>query len=191
MIPIQPQPEPAEFDQKVRKPGLAFLEGTPRPTQKDWSSHDYWGRIKADLMTAYREVCAYSAIRVRSIEASDIDHFQPKSLHPKLAYEWSNFRFARKRTNSKKGVKTILDPFHIEPDWFVLDFTTFMVYPNQNLPDDLKQQIQETIGNLGLNERDYVDVREEIFNDFSGNPVRLQKESPFIAYEMVRQGLSN
>lgn len=119
-----------------------------------------------------------------------VDHFIPKNSAPHLAYEWTNFRLARHRINSKKGEFTVLDPFTIGNDWFVLDFSTFMIYPNDTLPEDQKGKIRETIRHLDLNHRDYIDVRTEWYNEFKENVETLERWAPFIAYEMRRQKIT-
>ncbi len=187
MIPVQPQPEPPEFHQRVRVPGQDFLMTTPSPKQDDWDGKEHWRRAIPDLRIAYRGICAYSSLRILPVEVATVDHFVPRKTHPHLAYEWSNFRLARHRINTKKREFTILDPFTIGNDWFVLDFSTFMVHPNDNLPEDQKGKIRETIRRLDLNHQDYVEMRAEWYTEFKNNLQSLERYSPFIAYEMRRQ----
>ncbi|MBI4748618.1 MAG: hypothetical protein HY774_09010 [Acidobacteria bacterium] len=187
MIPVQPQPEPPEFHQRVRVPGQDFLMTNPSPKQDDWDGKEHWRRAIPDLRIAYRGICAYSSLRILPIEVATVDHFVPRKTHPHLAYEWSNFRLARHRINSKKGEFTVLDPFTIGDDWFVLDFSTFMVHPNNNLTEVQMGQIRETIQRLDLNHQDYVEMRAEWYTEFKNNLQALERYSPFIAYEMRRQ----
>ena len=44
MIHIDLQPEPADFDIRVRQPGNAFLSKIPIPNSKQWSKNNYWSR---------------------------------------------------------------------------------------------------------------------------------------------------
>ena len=60
MIPVKPQPEPDDFDEKVRQPGLAFLSQVPNPKTEDWKNYDYWRRSLPDLYTSYNKICATS-----------------------------------------------------------------------------------------------------------------------------------
>jgi hypothetical protein len=93
VIPIKPQPEPDDFDQKVRQPGLAFLSKVPNPKTKEW--RDYWVKSLPDLYKSYNKICAYSAQWISRPEGNPtVDHFLPKSAKPELAYEWHNFRLA-------------------------------------------------------------------------------------------------
>ncbi len=190
MIPVQPQPEPPKFHQRVRVPGQDFLATNPSPKQDDWNGKEHWRRAIPDLRIAYRGICAYSSLRIHQLEMATVDHFIPKNSAPHLAYEWTNFRLARHRINSKKGEFTVLDPFTIGNDWFVLDFSTFMIYPNDTLPEDQKGKIRETIRHLDLNHRDYIDVRTEWYNEFKENVETLERWAPFIAYEMRRQKIT-
>jgi hypothetical protein len=59
----------------------------------------------------------------------------PVAVRPDLAYEWSNYRLASQKINSYKGKSTaILDPFHIQPGWFVLNFTNLFIEPGSAPP---------------------------------------------------------
>ncbi len=59
MIPVQEQPEPANFSANVRKPGKAFLRRIPKPTKKQYGKERarYWVAVRGDLYGAYSGVC--------------------------------------------------------------------------------------------------------------------------------------
>ncbi len=59
MIPVKQQPEPTDFESKVRSKGVGFLQTVPRP--KTWDNREYWRESLKDLYGAYNQVCAYSA----------------------------------------------------------------------------------------------------------------------------------
>ena len=79
---VVPQPEPRDFDQKVREPGswaVAELVGRPsprtrgRPVDRVASSPsaipgrafpDYWRRVRDDLRDKYNRACAFSGMRI-------------------------------------------------------------------------------------------------------------------------------
>ncbi len=194
MIPVQPQPEPMDFSKRVREPGASFLEEVPRPTPQQWKGREYWQRALLDMRKAYKGICAYSAQWISPVTGShSIDHFVPKSLYPELAYEWRNYRYASSKFNSRKGTHTILDPFQLEPDWFVLDFPSLLVKPNSALSPDQKEAVSKTITVLKLNTDDTcVEARQIWVEDFCNRDIsftHLQKKAPFIAYELQRQGL--
>lgn len=191
MIPVIRQPEPADFDQQVRQPGLLFLMEDPQPRR--WQGKEYWQRALPDMRRAYQSICAYCATWIpHSTGSHSIDHFIPKSRVAALAYEWSNFRYVSARFNSRKGTQTIVDPLVIAPGSFVLDFTTFLILPNPELPPDQKEEIRRTIEILRLNDdEDLVVERQTYFTDFQQNHTtfeHLQRRAPFIAYEALRQG---
>ncbi len=108
MIPVQPQPEPDDFEEKVRKKGLAFLQKVPNPKTEDFKNRDYWCKSLLELYNSYHKICAYSAQWIPYDTGNpSVDYFIPKSEKPELAYEWSNFRLTCSRMNSEKG--TYLD----------------------------------------------------------------------------------
>jgi hypothetical protein len=66
MIPVALQPEPEDFDTKVRQPGLAWLAehgiAPASPLPKASGLPAYWSQSNKQLWTAYSGVCAYLAI---------------------------------------------------------------------------------------------------------------------------------
>lgn len=46
MIPVDPPPEPPDFDKKVRQPGNAWLAKNPDPKK---GTKDYWSAFKSYL----------------------------------------------------------------------------------------------------------------------------------------------
>lgn len=192
MIPITPKPEPPDFTQKVRAPGQAFLRNNPAPT--DWHNHDDWRNALHDLYEAYNGICAYSAEWIPPLSDPTVDHFVPKSARPELAYEWRNYRLAFLRLNRNKlNYQDVLDPFVLQPNWFVLDFPSLQITANEALSDLQKAQVCATIKRLKLNEQPGIKSRMRWLCDFC---VRidawrfdyLRENAPFIAYELERQG---
>ena len=126
MIPVTLQPEPEDFAKTVKESGLKFLLEVPNPTIEQWKGKEYWQHALPSMRKAYQGVCAYCAHWIpHSTGNHSIDHFMPKSHHPELAYTWSNFRYVAARFNSRKGTRSILDPFQLIHNWFILDFTSF------------------------------------------------------------------
>ena len=140
MIRVQPLPEYPNFNSDVRSPGAVFLAGCPTPTSDQFKKKNYWTRAAPELHTVYRGVCAYTAVYLA--EQGSVDHYHPKSIHPNLAYEWSNFRLASGRVNNAKGNQTtILDPFEIEDDWFCLSIPSCLLSANPALDRSLRIRI--------------------------------------------------
>jgi hypothetical protein len=192
MIPISLKPEPANFDASVRIPGQNFLRSNPHPKHNEWKP--YWTNALPDLRIAYNEICAYSATWIpHSTGGHSVDHFDSKTINPHLAYEWSNFRYCSSRFNSRKGVKTIADPFSIHYNWFEINFSNMLIQPADYLAPTIKNEINASIDILGLNSDDkLVEERLSYFQYFHNGDISfsyLERKAPFIAYELRRQGL--
>lgn len=193
LIRVTQQPEPAGFNTTVRVPGNLFLRRLRRaPTSDEWRKNGHWKYCLADLQTAYRDVCAFTACWVS--DSASVDHFMAKSTHPNLAYEWSNYRLASQKVNSKKGNAVVLDPFTIDDAWFVLDFASSMVRPAKGLPTQVEAQVRNTITVLGLNDAGWVRVRFTVLRQYVLSHVafeHLRQFYPFIARELERQALKD
>jgi len=193
VIPVKLQPEPPDFNQKVRLQGLSFLEQEPNP--KVWSNREYWRRAIIDLCNSYQRICAYSAQWIPPAQGTPtVDHFIPKSIAPDKAYEWDNFRLSCHLLNSRKGdFQDVLDPFTIQPGWFVLNFYSLHVKANSSLDLHLQQKIKNTINRLKLNDEDScIQSRESWLIPFCRGEctfLHLKSKAPFIAYELERQKL--
>jgi hypothetical protein len=196
MIPVEPYPEPGVFQTVVREPGRRFLLVKPHPVSIDWRGYEYWRLVLPHMRVGYCEVCSYSATWIpASVGCHSVDHFIPKSQNPTLAYEWTNYRYVSARFNARKGIKSIVDPFTLQPGCFVLDFKSFLIFPNATLDDMSREAITQTIEILRLNsDDDLVNERVIYFNEFISGEVtftHLKKRAPFIAFEIERQGLLN
>jgi hypothetical protein len=194
VIPVSSKPEPIDFPERVRTPGQEFLRYIPTPTTQQWYRKEFWRRVLPDMRSAYGQVCAYCAQWIPYGTGNhSIDHFVPRALQPGLAYEWSNYRYVSSRFNSRKGVFAIADPFTLAQDAFVLDFYSFLIKVNPNLPLEQKSIALETIDILKLNtDNDLVVERQTWIDDYLTGQItyqHLQKMAPFIAYELNRQGL--
>jgi hypothetical protein len=198
VIPIVPVGEPADFNKKVRVPGSAFLRKTPHPGNAEWRRNGYWRMALHDLFNAYKGICAYSASWTKRATATaaqldwSVDHYVPRSAMPSLAYEWDNFRLCRGRLNARKGShRDVLDPFTLAIGWFRLDFQTFLLVPDANLPAADKALVSATIARLALNtDNDYVNERIGAIRQYClGNATftQLAVRYPFIAAEMIDQ----
>ena len=188
MIHVEPQPEPPDFDARVRQPGqedLAMPDGELRP---------HWSNCAQQLWQAYRGICAYSSLYIpRGTGARSVDHLLPKSKRREQAYEWTNYRLACVRMNARKNAfEEVLDPFEVQDGWFTLELSTLEVLPAEGLPEDLHQRVQETIDRLSLNDDEFVRAREAYYHDYLSGEVQfrhLSRYFPFLAKELVRQGI--
>lgn len=194
MIHVKLAPEPSSFDESVRKPGNRFLTKTPHPSNKEFNKNNYWKRAIRDLEAAYKRICAYSCSYLAS--QTSIDHFQPKSKFPLLAYEWSNYRLASPRLNQYKADHTnILDPSEIANGWFTLDFPSCLVLPGKEIPSKIKAKVERTISVLKLNDDDsLVQNRCDLMVLYAQGDISINfllERYPFLAMEIHRQGIQN
>ncbi len=195
MIAVQLQPEPQNFALKVKN-GRDYLASNSSPTSDEIRNRDYWTYAFIDLWTAYKGICAYSATWVPGT-GSCVDHFKPITQAPKLAYKWSNYRLASSRLNSRKSdFSDVLDPFLIGPNWFVIDFSTMLIWPGPTVSIYQKRRIEKTISRLKLNDDDILITNryywvKQYRDDDSFTLNKFKRWAPFIAYELKRQGLTN
>ena len=194
MIPVKKQPKPAHFFEKVEKPGKKFLAENPQPKRKDWKNHEYWRKIEKDLYQAYSGICAYSCLWIPHITGGKtVEHFQPISKYPYEAYNWDNYRLVCLLLNSRKSDhEDALDPFTLQDGWFVIDFPSLMIFPDEHLSQEEAKQVNQTIKRLKLNEdEDCIKEREKWLIDYITEEIsfsHFKKHAPFIASELERQG---
>jgi hypothetical protein len=211
VIRVEPRSEPDDFDARVRQPGLsalAELTGQP-PTIKrpgprrtkvadrvEDLRHDdlppLWRVCLPQLAEAYLRICAYSCIYVEPITGNGTaDHYVPKSLDARRAYEWANYRFACSRMNTRKGVAAeVLDPFEVQDGWFQLELVRFQLLPAAGLASELVVRIETTIHLLGLNDEDCKQTRARWYEDYQAGHVSLpflERRFPLLARELRRQ----
>lgn len=197
MIPVTLQPEPTDFDEKVRKKGHAWLQkngialSSSPPKASDLPN--YWSCFNESLWEAYSGVCAYLAIRFEfSTGAASTDHFIAKSRLARDAYEWSNYRLACIGANRKKhAFDDVLDPVGLAPHTFTLNLLSGEMKPNSTLSPAQKKAAENTISRLDLNSKRNCTMRANRFKEYKKNNCSLdflKRESPFIYEEITRQG---
>ena len=188
MIRVRLQPEPDDFDVKVRQPGIrALAEGSYEPPP-------FWRRCLHQLWEAYKGICSYLCIYIPpGTGARSVDHCLPVSKRRDLIYEWSNYRLACSLMNSRKhAFEDVLDPFDIGDGWFTLEFSFLEIRPNPDLDAATQTRIQVTIDRLKLNDPECVEARANYYQPWAEGemPFRLRERlSPFVARELQRQGL--
>lgn len=187
MIPVRQAPEPTYFDAKIRQPGRVFLSSHPNTEPKP-----LWTLASDDLRRSYKRTCAYHCLRV---VGGTVDHFLPKSRHPVLAYEWSNYRLCSDAANRAKAAKVgLVDPFKVGRSWFAIAFPQCDVVLGDGLPPTMRAAASFTIEALHLNAEALVEGRAEMALSFCEGDVRLRfvKEyHPFLAAEIEQQGAVN
>jgi 5-methylcytosine-specific restriction endonuclease McrA len=152
----------------------------------------YWATAIPWMLHGYKGVCAYCCFRIHPTGAPSVDHMVPKSRAWNQAYEWMNYRLAALRMNARKGdLLDIIDPFEVKAGWFAIELTLGQVVPGPAAAQDpaLRKRVEDAIGDLRLN--DFADERVRDIEAYEAGDVplrRLREESPFVAYEIVRQG---
>ena len=95
-----------------------------------------------------------------------------------------------KLNNNKSNYTDVMDPFAIQSDWFVLELPSCRIKPGDRLPDHIIFHVTETISRLKLNEFEFYDERQSLLQDYCAGKfplAHLEKNYPFIAYELKRQ----
>lgn len=144
MIPVGRAPEPAGFDERVRKPGQAWLAvhtSAKRP-------RDLWTPFKPHLAEAFRGLCGYAAMRDPT--GGTVDHYHSVSERPGLAYEWSNYRFASGLMNQIKGDANVLDPFEVGEGWFEIQLPSLQLVVSDKAPPERREAASKTLERLRL-----------------------------------------
>lgn len=211
MIRVNPAPEPASFDTRVRQRGLcalAELVGEPatvkRPGPKRKqvaASRDeipaklfppYWRDATAELLSSYSRVCAYACLYIERITGTaTVDHWAPKSKSWDRVYEWDNYRLACSLMNArKKDIGDVLDPFDVWEGMFALDLVSMKAVPGDRAGES-RESVAATISRLGLDGSDYAEAVADYYHDYLDGHIdleRLEGRAPFLARELRRQG---
>ena len=209
MIPVSLAPEPANFDTKVRAPGLraiAELVGDKSSRRgrrfkkvaairEEIPANKFpplWREALEDLLDSYNRTCAYLCLYIpRGTGAPSVDHMVAKSRDWDKVYEWSNYRLVCALMNSRKGVfSDVLDPFEVGDNWFALELVEFQVVLGPNVPDDMRGAVETTIRRLQLNDAQCCGAREEYAWNYQEGHISLdylRRHAPFVASELHRQ----
>lgn len=191
LIPVEPQAEPPGFDDSVRARGRAWLAlHRAEVDSGERELQPFWRTCLPDLHRLYDGFCAYSTLYIpRAVGNEAVEHFVPKSKSLDRAYEWSNYRLACARMNSRKGVfEDVLDPFELEDGTFQLDPVTARIHPAAGLELARHELAQQTIDRLHLNDSLFVEARAfdiSVFREGAG-PAQRTRLSRFVHAELVR-----
>ena len=200
MIRVARQSPPRSFAKKVRSPGNAWLAqkglNLAKPLPKGAKPPPYWRACLSDLHKRYQGVCAYLAVYVEVAAGGvSVDHFVAKSALAGQTYDWNNYRLACSTMNARKrAFDDVLDPFTLplHVGVFHLELLSGRIFVNPLVPQPLKNQANETITRLKLDNGVNRKMRARHFADYAGKHISktvLQRDSPFVYAEVVRQGL--
>lgn len=198
MIPVTPQPEPADFDVSVRRAGAEWLRrrqlDPTLPLPDGVKLEGYWTRCLPQLRAAYGAICAYVCVHVELVVGnSTVEHFEPKKRRPDLAYEWSNYRYVCGTMNGRKSDYTdVLDPFALRTTPFELNFADFSINVRTDLNSALTALALSTIGRLKLDSAECRQLRANHYDEYLAGDIsesKFRRESPFVHAEARRLDL--
>lgn len=150
MIPVRPQPQPPEFDEKVGRPGRTWLERHPRGDPPG-----LWREVHHALADAFERRCAYSTKCLD--HDGEVDHFVSIAEDRSRTYDWSNYRYCEPRINKLKRdtpAALLLDPFEVQDDWFELDDPDLRLHVTQRCPPEYRARAAYTLRKLKLDDGD-------------------------------------
>lgn len=187
MIRVERSPEPLDFDERVRKPGVRWLERVDTP-----STPAYWRRAASHLRRAFEDRCAYTAMWLSS--PGTVDHFVSRDEDRSLSYEWTNLRYASASINSRKSklrAAEMLDPCEIGDDWFEVHLPSCLLVMTERCPPDQRDRALGMLRRLGLaDDEDLVEYRREWYRMYMEGELTLEglaRKAPLVA-RAVRRG---
>jgi len=187
MIQFNPAPEPAEFDQKVRQPGNAWLIKNPDSKKRP---RDYWSDFRSDLANGFNNLCGYSAMYE---PVGTVDHYLCCKNHRDLTYEWSNYRYVSGWLNGSKKTfdNQVLDPFEVGDDWFEIILPSLQLVLTDKVPPAERTRAEFTLESLHLqNDERIMRPREEWYQMYLNGEITLKgldKKAPLIARAVRKQ----
>lgn len=194
MIHVKRRRVPKGFNVVVRAPGLAWL--AKNPYKKGEELPPLWRDGLPELRREYKAICAYLGCHVQAASAvGTVDHFVPKrGVGRQHAYSWGNFRFASSRMNSRKGVRTVIDPFTVRDGDFELVFASaaVVVRAAPALLPPQRELVDDAIDRLSLNDDKCLEERTTYWADYRNGDISfdyLKRFCPIIALEAARQGV--
>ena len=144
MIRIAPPAEPPTFHALCRQPGNTWLgtHATGRP-------RDFWTPFQPDLADGFANRRGDKALW--DLDGT-VDHYLSCKKHRAQSCEWTNYRYASGSINSSTGTHdaAILDPLHVQDDWFEVDLLTMQLLPTAAIPLAEKTRADFTLKQLKL-----------------------------------------
>lgn len=122
-----------------------------------------------------------------------VDHFVSVDEDRRLAYEWSNYRYAAGWINSRKqDLKSsqILDPFKVGEQWFELQLPSLHLHVSPQCPKRYRTLAGETLRLLGL-QRDakLIRYRRQWLAEYEKGEISLdylERKAPLVAQAVRR-----
>jgi hypothetical protein len=193
MIHVTPPAEPSDFDQKARQPGNAWLaqnldDNGQLPTGK--RPPDKWTPFKAQLAAGFSNRCGYAAMYE---PVGTVDHYLSCDNHPRLAYEWQNYRYVSGWINASKGTldDRVLDPYNIQNGWFEILLPSLQLVLTEALPAGERQRAKFTLERLHLRDDERI-IRQRqqwcgLYQEGKLTLAGLEMVAPLIARAIRKQ----
>jgi hypothetical protein len=143
VIPVAPVPEPADFDERARKPGIAWLADHPGAARP----RDLWSPFRAALAEGFAHRCGYTAMHIPD---GTVDHHQSYRTSPELSYEWSNYRYVAGFVNSAKKTAVVLDPYMVQEGWFEVILPSLQLVMTDKVPAEHRALAEHTLKTLPI-----------------------------------------
>jgi hypothetical protein len=193
MIRVSPPPEPHDFDQRVRQPGQTWLaknldENGKLP--KGTRPPDKWSDFRNHLSDGFQGRCGYLAMYITE---GTVDHYLSCENHPRLAYEWDNYRYISGSINSSKGSHDdqVLDPFQVQDAWFEILLPSLQLVLTDSVPPGERERAQFTIEKLHLRDGEKaILLRQEWYTLYLEGDLTLkglERIAPLIARAVRKQ----
>lgn len=203
MIPVQrlnSSNEPSQFDDNCRQPGNTWL--SLFPDNDPHSQSAWWSQFQTNLADHFSHRCGWLAMNIGL--SGHVDHYLAcgnrkgkPSPHRHLAFEWSNYRYADGRVNSRKGNLDgqILDPSDVQAGWFEVVLPNFVLKVTGAIPPIYLARAEFTVRQLKLyNGHTARWTRwswyRRYWNNGSPNVAALMEDAPLVA-EAVQRAIMN
>lgn len=179
MIRVERVPKPEDFDEKARRPGLAWLQENPEAKRP----RDLWSPFKSALADGFGMRCGYSAMFE---PVGTVDHFVSVDEDMQLAYDWGNYRYASGWINSSKQNATgLLDPFEVHDGSFEILLPSLQLVLSDAVPEADREKAAYTLErhHLAHHER-VIRQRREWYRMYQDGEITLEglrKKAPLIA----------
>ncbi len=185
MIRFEPVPEPADFDQRTKTPGDAWLAANPETSRPK----DLWTQFKGELADGFRNLRAYS---VMYEPVGTVDHFVSCHEDRSRAYDWTNYRYCAAWINSSKNNEPaahLLDPYEIGEGWFEIHLPSLQLRVSDAIPEELRARAEHVLTRLHLRDDERV-MRQrrawyKVFQDGDLTLDGLEGKAPLIAAAIV------
>lgn len=196
MIPVEPPPEPPDFDARCRRKGQQWLQDNPRATRgRDKKLPSHWTEFRPELAKGFNGLCGYAAMIIVPQDDAEVDHYLSVKNREDLAYEWSNYRNAcGLMNNAKKSLDDkVLDPFVAGHGWFQVSLPDLQLRLTDEVPPDERARAEFTLKKLKLRDGEAVlRWRQSFFELYLSGDLSLKmlkRWAPLIAEAVEREGI--